>query len=210
MPAARPFSTVEDDFLRTHARSMPHRDIATELDRSISGVRKRICALGLAREMRRWTAEEDQAIRDGAAARKHLQDVAACLGRRVSETSTRAKHLGLAPWKQHRRRDRTKGGHVIAGFDVASGRYILEHRVVMAKAIGRPLADSEIVHHINTVKTSNEPGNLYLCSGPAEHQRIHRSLEQLVPELMAAGVIRFNRDRGAYEVCEISRWRPAC
>ena len=198
MSTGRRFTPGEDAYIRAQLGNLPHRDIAAQLGRSVGGVRKRIAAMGLSRTLRRWTSEEDQALRDGASTGRPMRDLATELARHVSEVSSRARLLGLSPWRT--KRELTRGGHVIAGF--ADGRYILEHRVVMARTLGRPLADSEVVHHINTIKTDNEPGNLYLCSGAAEHQRVHRSLERLVPDLMAHGIIYFDRDQGAYQLCE--------
>lgn len=43
--------------------------------------------------------------------------------------------------------------------------YILEHRLVMARKLGRPLADSETVHHIDGDKSNNDPANLQLRQG---------------------------------------------
>jgi hypothetical protein len=49
--------------------------------------------------------------------------------------------------------------------------YLLEHRKVAARMVGRMLTTDEVVHHLNEIKTDNRPENLQVLWKP-DHDRI--------------------------------------
>lgn len=52
--------------------------------------------------------------------------------------------------------------------------YVLMHRLVMEKSLGRYLKPEEVVHHINEKVSDNRLENLRLFSSNSEHMKYHR------------------------------------
>ena len=58
--------------------------------------------------------------------------------------------------------------------------YIMEHRLVMEKHIGRYLTKKEQIHHIDFNRSNNNINNLHLFTNNSEHQKYHYFLRKCV------------------------------
>ena len=57
-----------------------------------------------------------------------------------------------------------------------AGGYVLEHILVVEKAMSRYLPLGAQVHHCNEVRTDNENRNLVVCQDLAYHKLLHRRM----------------------------------
>lgn len=84
---------------------------------------------------------------------------------------------GNPSWTGGRHKD--SAGYVLIcmpdhpGADVRG--YVLEHRLVAERKIGRSLTGDEVVHHINRIKDDNRPENLEVLPNHAEHAKLHQA-----------------------------------
>ena len=203
MGQRRLYSEEEDEYIRQHYASTPHRDIADELGRTVKSVRRRAEKIRCpkSKPVRRFSAEEDKFILSSKG--RLLAEVAGTLGRDPSDVLKRAHRLGFVSWR------RPEGGNYVTnrGYEVRSfdqGKPVYEHRAVIEDSIGRKLSPDERVYHIDTDKRNNRSENLFLFPSPAGHAACHATLNALVgenadvPELLRVGAICFDRDKGVY------------
>lgn len=122
----------------------------------------------------RWTPTRCQWLIEQFDSGRPLEDVARELGVEVTTVKHRLNALRVSiQTPRHARRRVGQKGYVevllLPGDEklmqpMANG-WVLEHRIVMARALNRPLSRHEQVHHINGDRSDNRLANLQLRQG---------------------------------------------
>ena len=72
---------------------------------------------------------------------------------------------------------------------------VWEHLLIMEKHLGRYIQKSEPIHHIDFNRQNNKIENLYLCKNNSEHQRVKKTLNEIVGKLVNKGIIKFKNGK---------------
>ena len=112
-------------------------------------------------------------------------------GKKLSESHKQAVSDSLAGNKSYN----WKGGKAIStqGYVLIKRNaldircYVLEHRIVLEKYLGRLLDRTERVHHINRIKTDNRLENLMLFANDSAHIRFENKKHVTPKEIIFDG-----------------------
>lgn len=127
-----------------------------------------------------WTSERDAWLISERRSGRTIKSIADELGYSDAYIGIRLRRLTPVPQRQGENHHSWTGGRSVnaQGYllitptseeetlcpPMANG-YVLEHRLVMAKALGRPLKSAETVHHIDGDPMNNDISNLQLRNG---------------------------------------------
>jgi len=102
---------------------------------------------------------------------------------------------GINPRILHKKRNSM--GYILS-YNKDSREYELEHRKTIEDYENRKLNKEERVHHIDGNKVNNDIDNLVACVDDREHQKIHHQSFSVIKDLLALGVVRFNKKEKKY------------
>ena len=110
--------------------------------------------------------------------------------------------------RQEIEREQVPGGKMVGpggylwGVD-SSGRRVSEQRIVMEQKVGRPLTETEEVHHIDMNRRNNRPDNLVLFKSHLDHYGVHLQFREAVKtihtDLVSLGLIKFDGENYAVD-----------
>ena len=193
------WSPAEDKILRMHQEA-PFKSLTTRLNRTPLAIRQRRRQLGLTRPKNIYipTAADKRSLLE------HMDDpepMSALRGKIPSATDAQI-------WRQlkklGRRRRRRKGYTIMNGhrYKTVNGKLMAEHRIVAQNAIGRPLKNTEVVHHIDCNPINNDPANLDILPDDSTHARTHASLDKLIGKLFQASIVHYDKRTNKYELVQ--------
>jgi hypothetical protein len=181
--APKPIPEGDEALVQRYRETRKLTATAQAFGLAYSTVRKRLLRYGIDVSERDDPAVIANVVARGKAGERRSQ-IAASLGLKFGKVDAVLRKHGIKPLWIHPRGEshgQWKGGrlnkpggyvwirlypeHPYYGKMAMSHGYILEHRLVMAEALGRPLDASETVHHIDGNRANNVLSNLQLRNG---------------------------------------------
>ena len=71
----------------------------------------------------------------------------------------------------------TMSGYIM--LRMSDGTYLMEHRIVAEKALGKKLPNTAYVHHVDENRKNNVNTNLVICNDNAYHKLLHQRMRAL-------------------------------